>query len=67
MNNFFYHCTKLESLDLSGLDTSNVTNMSQIVDGNGSTALTTLTLGKIDTSKVKSFYYAFARNTQLND
>ena len=46
----FYYCNKLTALDVSGFDTSNVTDMNMMFDGCSS--LTTLNISKWDTSKV---------------
>lgn len=46
----FYHCEKLASVDVSGLDTKAVTNMSQMFGGCSS--LTMLDLSSLDASKV---------------
>ena len=53
----FYKCSNLTSLDLSGLDTSNVTDMSSIFDGCSS--LTSLDLSSLDTSKVSQMTCMF--------
>ena len=48
---WFYYCRKLETLDLSNLNTSNVTNMSRMFYG--CKALTSVTFGEnFNTSKV---------------
>lgn len=50
----FYHCEKIQSLDISLFDTSSVTNMLSMFDGCSS--LTSLILSGIDTSRVTDFY-----------
>ncbi|MDE6601221.1 MAG: BspA family leucine-rich repeat surface protein [Lachnospiraceae bacterium] len=49
-SNMFYGCTKLHSIDLTGLDTSEVTDMSAMF--RGCSSLETLTLTDLDTSGV---------------
>ncbi len=54
---WFYNCDGLRNVDLSKLDTSDVTDMSSMFDGcNG---LTSLDLSNFDTSKVTNMSYMF--------
>ena len=57
MNNMFYYCTKLKTLDVSNFNTSNVTNMDDIFYFCNS--LTTLNLSNFDTSNVESMSNMF--------
>ena len=54
----FYNCRSLTSLDLSKIDTSNVTNMNGMFMYCQS--LTSLDLSKIDTSNVTNMRYMFS-------
>ncbi len=56
-SNMFYKCTGLTSLDVSGFDTSNVTNMNNMFSS--CSGLTTLDVSGFDTSKVTSMRYMF--------
>ena len=64
----FSDCLSLESIDISGFNTSNVKNMKCIFDGySNEMALTTITgLNDIDTSKVENMSYMFESCTNLN-
>ena len=53
----FYECDRLQSVDLSGLDTSSVTSMSDMFYGCSS--LASLDLSSFDASSVTSMYYMF--------
>ena len=53
----FYNCSKLKSLDLSGFDTSKVTNMYRMFSGCSS--LTSLYVSGFDTSNVTNMSYMF--------
>lgn len=53
----FYECDRLQSVDLSGLDTSKVTGMSGMFYGCSS--LSSLDLSSFDASSVTSMYYMF--------
>ena len=55
MASMFYGCSSLTTLDLSGFDTSNVTNMSYMF--NGCSSLTTLDLSGFDTRNVTNMTY----------
>ena len=57
MSNLFSFCSSLASLDLSGLDTSEVENMTHMFLG--CSELTTLDLTSFDTSMAKSMDYMF--------
>ena len=57
MNGMFHSCSALTSLDLSGWDTGNVTNMSFMFSG---CALTSLDLSKWDTGNVTYMYDMFS-------
>lgn len=62
MQCMFYGCFDLESIDVSTLDTSNVTNMSQMFSlCNAST----VTLGNMDSSKVTDMSFMFSHNSNL--
>ncbi len=63
MGEMFANCTQLTSLDLNGLNTSNVTNMSRMFDG--CTALTSLNLNGLNTSKVTDMGNMFDGCTSL--
>ena len=65
MNNLFYGCSSLTSLDLSSLDTSKVTGMSYMFSGCSS--LTSLDLSNWDTSKVTIMGNMFSRCSSLKD
>ena len=54
---FFYRMNKCTTIDLSGLDTSNVTTMTDMF--NGCSALTSLDLSEWDTSNVKYMDFMF--------
>ena len=58
----FAYCYKLTSLEVTGFDTSDVTNMSRMFDG--CSELTSLDVSKFDTSKVENmsgmFNYCYA-------
>ena len=54
---WFRECTKLTSIDLSGLNTSNVTNMSYMFDN--CTGLTSIDLSGFDTSNVTNMEKIF--------
>ena len=63
----FQNCTNLTSVNLSGLDTSNVTNMYEMFSGCAS--LTSLDLSSFDTSNVtnmKSMFYECSSLTSLD-
>ena len=53
-----YGCRKLTSVDTTGWDTSNITNM--IMMFNGCKALTSLDISNWDTSKVTDMMYMFS-------
>ena len=57
MQSMFYNCSKLTSLDVSGFDTSRVTNMSSMFFG--CSKLTSLDVTGLDTSKVTNMYQMF--------
>jgi surface protein len=59
----FGGCSSLESINLSGLDTSMVTNMCNMFSGCSS--LESLNLSSFDTSKVTSMGYMFSSCTKL--
>ncbi len=59
----FYGCSSLTSLDLSPLDTSNVTDMGYMFQG--SSSLTSLDLSSFDTSNVTSMGYMFQSCSSL--
>lgn len=64
MNNMFAWCYEtLKKLDLTGLNTSNVTDMSCFCTANWE--LEELNLGNIDTKNVENFNGAFCYNTKL--
>ncbi len=48
----FYDCTNLSKIDLSGLDTTNVTNMSEMFYGCNGYGLTNLDISNFDTTNV---------------
>ena len=56
-NYLFNGCSNLENVDLSGLDTSKVTDMSKMFLG--CSALTTIKFGDFDTSNVTDMSYMF--------
>ena len=58
MNRMFYHCTGLESLDLSGCDAGNVTTMESMFEG--CTNLAVLDLGNWNTVKLKNMSSMFS-------
>ena len=59
----FYGCTSLTSVDLSGLDTSNVTDMSYMF--RDCTSLTSIDLSGLDTSRVTNMRSMFLGCTSL--
>ena len=59
----FAYLENVESLDLTNLDTSNITNMSSMFQG--SSSLTSIKLSNFDTSNVKSMYRMFRDCTNL--
>ena len=59
----FYKCESLQSVDLSGLDTSKVTSMLYMFAGCSS--LSSLDLSSFDTSKVTSMFYMFGGCSKL--
>lgn len=65
LENMFYNCVELTSLDLSNFDTSNVTDMMLMF--NGCNKLTTLDVSKWNTSKVTDmgnmFYACWSLST----
>ena len=63
MENMFFDCEKLTSIDLSNFDTSNVTNMTCMFDG--CISITSLDLSVFDTSKVIDMSYMFYDCTGL--
>ena len=58
MRYMFYHCSSLETLDLSNFNTSNVTNMSYFVAGGNN--LTRLDLSNFDTRNVIIMNHMFS-------
>ena len=60
----FYGCESLRSIDLSGLDTSSVADMSYMFDGCSS--LSSLDLSSLDTSKVTAMYGMFRGCSSLS-
>ncbi len=58
MHQMFYHCSNLETIDLSSFDTSNVTNMMDFISGGNK--LTSLDLTSFDTSNVTNMYHMFS-------
>lgn len=67
MSSMFYNCSALTSLDLSGFDTSNVTNVSQMFSG--CTALASLDLSGFDTSSltdISSMFFGCTALTSLD-
>ena len=67
MSSMFYNCSALTSLDLSGFDTSNVTNVSQMFSG--CTALMSLDLIGFDTSSltgISSMFFGCTALTSLD-
>lgn len=59
MNNMFDYCLKLTSLDISSFNTSKVTDMSHMFEGDAK--LKTITgLNELDTTNVKDMSYMFA-------
>ncbi|WP_417303950.1 BspA family leucine-rich repeat surface protein [Ellagibacter isourolithinifaciens] len=60
----FYGCESLRSIDLSGLDTSKVTDMTSMFDG--CSKLASLDLSSFDTSKVASMSSMFYRCSKLS-
>ena len=64
MSGMFNYCRGLTSLDLSGWNTSNVTDMASMF--NGCSGLTSLDLSKWDTSNVTSMYSMFHGCSKLN-
>ena len=63
MTYMFYNCSKLTSIDLSGLNTSNVTNMNSMF-GNCS-SLTTLDVSHFNTSNVTIMWNMFCSCSSL--
>ena len=63
MSSMFAYCSGLTSLDLSGFDTSAVTNMEMMF--NNCSKLTSLNLSSFDTSAVTSMGYMFAYCSNL--
>ena len=63
MNGMFSNCSSLISLDLSGFDTSQVTEMNSIF--NGCSSLTNLDLSEFDTSQVTKMDYMFQNCSSL--
>lgn len=63
MNDMFYNCRSLTTLDLSHFDTSNVTNMAWMFSNCNS--LTTMDLSHFDTSNVTNMYCMFWDCTSL--
>ena len=63
MSSMFAYCSGLTSLDLSGFDTSAVTNMEMMF--NNCSKLTSLNLSSFDTSAVTSMDYMFAYCSNL--
>ena len=63
MGGMFYECVKLTSLDLSGWNVSNVTDMSIMFDG--CSGLTSLDLSGWNVSKLKCKIHIFARCSSL--
>ena len=57
MNNMFYECSSLTSIDLSGWNTSNVTVMNNMF--HGCSSLTSLDLSSFDTSNVTNMTWMF--------
>ncbi len=57
LRHFFSDCSSLASLDLSGIDTSNVTDMGYMFYN--CTSLTALDLSNLDTSQVTNMNYMF--------
>ncbi|KID42391.1 BspA family leucine-rich repeat surface protein [Fructilactobacillus fructivorans] len=72
MTNMFLDNHSLKSLDLTGMNTSNVTDMDAMfytdagLDGKTGTQLKYVNLGGIDTSKVTRFYNAFKNDRLLS-
>ena len=67
VNGMFYDCTKLTSLDLSGWDTSRVTDMRDMC--NNCNGLTSLDLSGLDTSSVNTMegmFYGCSNLTSLD-
>ncbi len=60
----FYDCPKLSSVDLSGLDTSKVTDMSSMF--NNCSSLRSLNLSSFDTSRVTDMSYMFDGCSKLS-
>ena len=65
LENMFYGCLSLTSLDLSNFDTSNVTNMAQMFYDCSS--LTSLDLSNFNTSKVTRMYSLFENCRSLTN
>ena len=63
MNDMFYNCRSLTTLDLSHFDTSNVTNMAWMFSNCNS--LTTMDLSHFDMSNVTNMKYMFSNCTNL--
>ena len=64
INQMFYHCTKLNTLDLSSFDTENVTSMHSVFDGCRN--LLTLDLSSFNTSNVVIMNAMFYGCSKLN-
>ena len=62
---WFYECSKLTSIDFTGLDTSSVTNMNRMFFG--CSALEELDVGTFDTSKVTDMNYMFFKCSSLRN
>ena len=58
MRQMFYHCSNLETVDLSNFDTSNVTDMYDFISAGNK--LTVLDLTSFDTSNVTTMYHMFS-------
>jgi surface protein len=63
MNGMFSYCNRLQTLDLSGFDTSNVTDMDEMFIR--CMKIKTLDVSSFDTSNVSSMYGTFAYCTSL--
>lgn len=61
----FYNCSKLTDLNISKLNTSNVTNMGYMFYG--CSKLTNLDVSRFDTTKVTSMSYMFYNCSSLNN
>ena len=65
MGYMFYECTSLTSLDLSSLNTSNVTNMKSMFHYNYN--LTSLDVSNLNTSNVTNMSYMFGSCSSLSE